>query len=167
MVEPDAPSKNQNTLGPTKPAHICLHMITHKDWKEFKKKHDVPDGVNPKIKLGDVLDRYRKSKQTDADLNKMETDINAYVYAAKKARFASVSKVVAYLLNALNSEIAERQEAEANKPVEKGVLSDSTARRYREFVTALTKQHANLSALAKLVKANPAWFATGASTDLT
>lgn len=136
-------------------------MITHKQWQEYKKKQNVPDGVHPKIKLGDVLDRYHKTKMTDADLKKLETDVNAYIAAAKKATFPSAKKVVAFLFNEINTEIAAHQEAAANAPVEKPTVSDSDAKLYRGFIATLTKHHANLSALAKLVKANPAWFANG------
>src|SRR3954465_5889500 len=113
-------------------------MITHKEWKEYKKKQDVPDGVHPKIRLGDVLDRYHKSKQTEADLKKLEGDVNAYMGAAKKASFTNAKKVVNYLSVALNSEIAARQEAAANTPGAKPTLGDSNAKLYREFIATLT-----------------------------
>jgi hypothetical protein len=137
-------------------------MITHKEWKEYKKKQNVPDGVHPKVKLGEALDRYHKSKKTDADLKKLETDVNAYIAAAKKATFANAKKVVGYLSNDLNSEIASRQEAAANTPAVKPTLGESNAELYREFIATLTKHHSNLGALAKMVKANPGWFAAGA-----
>ena len=47
-------------------------MITHKEWKEDKKKHDVPDGRCDKVNVGEVLETFHKSKQADSDLAKLE-----------------------------------------------------------------------------------------------
>src|SRR5262249_44549572 len=40
--------------------------------------------------------------------------------------------------------------------------SDSNAKLYREFINTLTNHHSTIQTLAKLVKANPGWFAAGA-----
>lgn len=131
-------------------------MISHKEWKDYKKKHDIPDGVCDKVNIGKVLDTYDKSDKADADLKKLETAINWYTAAAKRV---GLNKVIAYLNNAINSEIAAPQEIAANQPVAKPVLSEAGAKRNRGLATTLTKHHANVAGLTKLIETHADWFA--------
>lgn len=131
-------------------------MITRKDWKAYKKEKKIPDGVCDKVSVGDVLETYEKSKQTSKDLDKLEKAINQYHAAAKKAGY---DKAGSFLSNAVNTEIAERQEAAARTPQTKEELSEQEAKRYRGLANTLTKHHANILGVRKALDAHPEWFA--------
>jgi len=135
-------------------------MIKRKDWQAYKKKHEIPDGVSKKVSLGDVLEKYDKSKKTDADFDKLEAAIKTYVAAAKAAK---LPKAADYLTMSLNSEIAARDEAAANAPKVKPKATGPTAKFYTRLVQQLGKHHANVSSLATTLKDNPGWFQKGAT----
>lgn len=137
-------------------------MIKRKDWQAYKKKHEIPDGVCKKVSLGDALEKYDKSKKTEADFDKLETAIKTYASAAKAAK---LPKAADYLTMSLNSEIAARDEIAANTPKEKQKATGPTAKFYTRLVQQLGKYHANVSTLATTLKANPDWFKKGATDE--
>lgn len=138
-------------------------MITRKEWQAYKKKHKIPDGLHAKISVGDLLEKYEKGKQTDADLEKLEKSLKLYYSAAKDAGHEGGGD---YLLKSVNTEIAERQEAAARAPKTKPELSENSAKFYRGLVATLNKHHANLKGVRKALGDHPELFAKGTDEQL-